>query len=303
MALGRDKLPLDLLRRFHEIAAQGGLCVAAQRLHLTPSAITHSLTRLEALVGHQLCVRGRAGFHLTSVGEELHRATRRTFAELDAVFQTLQGERDFSGTLRVGVLTNLASRRFDAAFEVLLRKFPRARIALVNSDANTLTRHVLANELHFAAGVFFTRWPRKLAYEFVEKQPFSYYIGRGHPLWRKRRVVAADLVGCEVIWLGSEMPTISGLEAEIFEPRPHYKMRVTTFSNTIEGALRIMLSGRAVAPLPREFMDRHIRSHPGTARRLNVATNAPAFAVELLYNPTIPLAVPLRQLVASLKCT
>ncbi|CAM3056376.1 LysR family transcriptional regulator [Pseudomonas floridensis] len=62
--------PLKAIQAFEQTARFGNLARAAEVLDLTPSAVSHQLTRLEAMIGRQLFVRAARGVTLTPVGEQ-----------------------------------------------------------------------------------------------------------------------------------------------------------------------------------------------------------------------------------------
>jgi DNA-binding transcriptional LysR family regulator len=67
------------LRAFLEVARAGGYQEAARRLHVTPSAISHALRKLQEELGRELVDwRGRR-FTLTPAGEELFHACEQAF--------------------------------------------------------------------------------------------------------------------------------------------------------------------------------------------------------------------------------
>ncbi len=71
------------LRAFLEVARAGGYQEAARRLHVTPSAISHALRKLQDELGRELVDwRGRR-FTLTAAGEELLGACRVAFDGLE----------------------------------------------------------------------------------------------------------------------------------------------------------------------------------------------------------------------------
>jgi DNA-binding transcriptional LysR family regulator len=62
--------PLRAIQVFEQTARFGNLARAAEVLDLTPSAVSHQLAKLEAMIGRQLFVRAARGVTLTPVGEQ-----------------------------------------------------------------------------------------------------------------------------------------------------------------------------------------------------------------------------------------
>ncbi|MDD2054092.1 LysR family transcriptional regulator [Pseudomonas putida] len=62
-------MDLDLARTFLEIVRCGSLAAAAEKLHVTQTAITARVHKLESLLDARLFVRNRAGARLTADGE------------------------------------------------------------------------------------------------------------------------------------------------------------------------------------------------------------------------------------------
>lgn len=69
-------MDIGLARTFLAVVASGSFAGAAERLHLTPTAVSARVRLLEAEMGRRLFVRNRAGARLTPAGERFrHHAT------------------------------------------------------------------------------------------------------------------------------------------------------------------------------------------------------------------------------------
>ena len=86
---------LTRLQVFAQVAQSGSMAAAAELLHLTPSAVSQQMTRLEAEVGATLLIRHPTGVELTLPGqalvaraEEILGAVRDAQAELDTITAT-----------------------------------------------------------------------------------------------------------------------------------------------------------------------------------------------------------------------
>lgn len=98
-----------MLERIHlatllEVEKQGSLTAAAEVLHLTQSALSHSMKKLEQQLGTDIWLREGRTLRLTQAGQYLHAVAQRVIPQLDLAEERLrqfaQGER---GTLRIGM--------------------------------------------------------------------------------------------------------------------------------------------------------------------------------------------------------
>jgi LysR family transcriptional activator of nhaA len=109
-------LNLHHLRYFWAIAHEGSLTRAASKLHLSQSALSTQLKKLEEQVGHPLFERIGKRLILTEAGRIALDYADTIFQAGDELLSTLQGRpRDSQQVLRVGAITTL-SRNFQIEF-------------------------------------------------------------------------------------------------------------------------------------------------------------------------------------------
>lgn len=111
-----------LLRSFIAVADSGGFTRAAQRLHLTQSAISAHIRRLEGDAGHRLLERTTRSVSLTPAGTRLAGYARTILALHDDARASLGVGRRVSGMVIVGLSEEMVKapiidclRRFSAA--------------------------------------------------------------------------------------------------------------------------------------------------------------------------------------------
>lgn len=76
-------LPLPALRAFEAAARHSSFRRAAEEMHVSPSAVSHAIRRLEAAVRTPLFKRNGPRVELTPAGDTLRRHVERGFAELE----------------------------------------------------------------------------------------------------------------------------------------------------------------------------------------------------------------------------
>ena len=102
-------LETDLLRTFVATAERGGFTRAAQALHLTQSAVSAQVRRLEDAVGAELFLRGPREVRLTPAGERLIGYARRILTLGEEALASL-AEQGAAGTVRLGCMDDYATR-------------------------------------------------------------------------------------------------------------------------------------------------------------------------------------------------
>jgi len=77
-----SKVPVTQLRIFEASARRNSLQAAAAELHLTPSAVSHAIRKMERALGVMLFERSGRNLNLSAEGEALMRHVAPAFAEL-----------------------------------------------------------------------------------------------------------------------------------------------------------------------------------------------------------------------------
>jgi len=129
-----EAIDLNLILALHHVLAEGTVVRAAERLHVTPSAVSNSLARLRELLGDPLFVRSGRKVVPTPFARSL---APDVAATVDRLRQILEARRDFRAdtctrafTLasadNIGILPALAVR--------FSRAMPKASLRIVTLD-------------------------------------------------------------------------------------------------------------------------------------------------------------------------
>lgn len=119
------------LRLFHCVYAAGGVGKAAATLHVTQSAVSQGLAKLEEEMGAQLFVRKHRALVPTAAGDALHAVTAPFVASLQGGLADIQRARhELAGTLRLGAPAEFGARRLPAVLAEFLQINPGVRFTL-----------------------------------------------------------------------------------------------------------------------------------------------------------------------------
>src|SRR5437899_9560377 len=120
---------LEKLRLFLVVLEEGSLRRAAERLHISQSAITRQLQLVEHDVGGRVLERTSAGVRPTNGGHALAEKAKTLLTDYDStmaeVRRLVRGESD---RLRIGYVASAVQEYLGPALAVLRRAYPKLKI-------------------------------------------------------------------------------------------------------------------------------------------------------------------------------
>ncbi|KON82034.1 LysR substrate-binding domain-containing protein [Azoarcus sp. PA01] len=119
--------PMHALAAFEAAARLGGFAQAADELCVTPSAVSHRIRQLEAMLGTPLFERTPAGVRPTTVGRLYLESVREAFGKLAQAGALLQPERE---RLRVSLPPTFARQLLMARLPEYLRAHPEVEVEM-----------------------------------------------------------------------------------------------------------------------------------------------------------------------------
>lgn len=125
-------LDVTALRSFVTVLETGGVTRAAQQLHLTQSAVSMQLKRLEEALGQPLLDRAGRGVAPTAHGEQLLAYGRRILTLNDEVWDRMT-DKAFEGEIRLGVPHDIVYPHIPGILRRIDREFPRVKVQLISS--------------------------------------------------------------------------------------------------------------------------------------------------------------------------
>ncbi|MCF6232662.1 MAG: LysR family transcriptional regulator [Rhodobacteraceae bacterium] len=130
-------LDITTLRSFVAVADTGGVTRAAGFLHLTQSAVSMQLKRLEELLGLELLDRSARTIALTASGDQLLTYARRMVALNDELIGRLTHQA-FEGEVILGVPHDIVYPLIPRVMQRFNAAYPRVKVKLFSSNSTEL---------------------------------------------------------------------------------------------------------------------------------------------------------------------
>ncbi len=185
-------LDVTTLRSFVAVAEMGGVTRAAGFLHLTQSAVSMQLKRLEELLGASLLDRSGRGIALTAEGEQLLGYARRMVSLNDEVVRRLS-DQAFEGEITLGVPHDIVYPAIPRVLQQFNAAFPRVRVHLVSSYTKALKEQFSRGE---ADMIITTELGAESGAEVLRELPLIWIGAKGGATWRRRPLSLATCRHC-----------------------------------------------------------------------------------------------------------
>ena len=243
-------MELKQIKALQTIVSTGSFGEAARRMHLTQSALSHQIRKLERELEQPLLVRSRPKVHATPAGHVVVAAGERIFAELAGLKQQFSGgnANALPGTLRVASSKLAVVYLFGDLCEAFIARYPKMELIFsATENAGEAVRRVSEGAVDLA----WTPFPiaaSQLDSTVLGRTEYVFIVGRDHPLAGKASV-SIDEIATHPFVLFERGSGTRDISDEVFLRSSGYS-KVVTESNDAEFVKQIVAIGAGVALIP-----------------------------------------------------
>jgi DNA-binding transcriptional LysR family regulator len=261
---------LDEMRTFVVLAESGSLQRAAERLFLTPSAVTRQIQRLEAALKTPLLDRRVKPGRITREGRAVLDGGRHMLRIMDDLKASGARDAEPSGIFRVGLSHALAQPSLVASIQRLTSRFPRLQPVLSTELRQQLIEQLRTGELDVALAFLSAddTAPSDVASSVLAAERLVLVKARG-PQPNPRRSGKSKDRDLDARWVLNPPGCFirKSLEARLRELGSPFE--VAAAINNIDMQLSLVASGIGLGLIPARFL----ASHP-KRRRLERITRS-----------------------------
>jgi DNA-binding transcriptional LysR family regulator len=250
----RTMIDFNRLRCLHAVATHGSVTKAAAELHLTASAVSQQLSKLEAELGHRLLEPKGRGIRLTEPALVLAGHATAVLAQLERARADLEATQTaVHGSVRAGIFPTAARGIAPRALARLRRDHDRLEVRMQELEPHDSLALLVRGDLDV---VIAQDWfnaplviPRDLDRRDLLDDVADLMVPAGHRLAKRRTVDLAELVSEK--WISWEPGTnchdwlvltlrMSGIEPDIVHTAVEHPTQ-----------LALVAAGLGVAVIPR----------------------------------------------------
>jgi DNA-binding transcriptional LysR family regulator len=203
-------LNLERLRTLDALARHGSVSGAAEGLHVTTSAVSQQMSKLEREVGQQLLAKNGRGVRLTDAGRLLAEHAGRILSQVELAQADLEAQRgQVVGELRLAAFPTAARGLFPAALAALRTQHPALRIRSTELEPESGIAGVVRGDLDLAVVLDWYNKPMPLPDGLVKApildDPADVAMPAGHPLAGRDEVDLGEFADDEwITWAEGE---------------------------------------------------------------------------------------------------
>lgn len=250
----------------HEIAATGSVTRAAERLHLTQSALSHQLRDIESRLGIQLFLRLGKKMVLTPPGERVLTAAKRVLDEIGRAEEDLKlMSQNGKGVLRLCTQCNTGYHWLPPLLQSFHRKFPGVDVQIMVNATDRPIDALLEGQIDLAI-VTSEIDDRRLGSETLFDDELVAVVSPTHPFARRSFIHPEDFAEEHLIIYSAD-PQDSYTFTRILRPANVEPARVSQVPLT-EAILELVKAGLGVSVMARWAIEPSIKTGAVNAVRI-----------------------------------
>lgn len=197
------KIDFDGVQAFVAIAELGGFNKAARELHVTQTALTRRVQKLEAYLGLKLLDRTTRRVELTAVGREFLPQARAIVQEMTAAVEQLKDmSRRSTGHFTLACIPSMTSHVLPRVMQRYAQLHPGNRIRLLDGSSHEVRNAVLGGQAELGIAVHGEKHP-DLAETVLFADELVLLCRSPHALEDRDSVTWGDLRDTELIGISS----------------------------------------------------------------------------------------------------
>ena len=190
------------VQAFIAVADRGSFQGAADALHVTQTAITQRLRKLEDFLGVTLIERTTRSIALTEIGRDFLPQARRLLGELaDALVEIRETGIVRRGDVSIACVPTVGVQYLPRILQAYSARYPHNRIRILDHASSAVVEAVLRREAEFGINIAGERHPELASVSLTEDR-YVLICHEDHPLAKRRRIAWKQLQPYPLIFAG-----------------------------------------------------------------------------------------------------
>ncbi len=252
-----NSIKVDQLRYFCETVKASTVTLAARRLHVSASAISHAIARLEGEIGRELFSKKGKSLFLTAHGKHFYQRAAHILGDLDQLaYEMVEDDVGLRGHYRIAATHYFCEKLLAPALASLHKKHPLITVDLISLHSGEVIQQLSKGELDYGL-LLAPLESSEVMFETLCEMPLEFASRLDHPFGVSPK--ATDLNQYSMIAPHS-LPGILSCEEHPFFARFGIKPKVSMRYNSYMSAISILESSDTWSLLPEIVLVDHEKS-------------------------------------------
>ncbi|MEK3874166.1 MULTISPECIES: LysR family transcriptional regulator [unclassified Paenibacillus] len=187
-------MELRQIQYFIEVAKLEHVTEASYALHVSQSAVSRQIFKLEAELGVDLFIHEGRKVKLTPIGRQFLNQMEQLMKVIDHARQEIEEYLDPErGTVRIGFPSSLAARMVPAVVSAFRKKYPYVHFQLQHGSYKELMDWVVEGEINLAVMGPVPQQEPQINGEILFREKFVALLPAGHPMADQPSLKLSDL--------------------------------------------------------------------------------------------------------------
>lgn len=201
------KIDFDGVQAFVTVAELGGFNKAAHQLHITQTALTRRVQKLEAYLGLKLFDRTTRSVSLTPVGRDFLLQARAIVSDMTVAVERLKDmSQSGKGHFTLACVPTMASHMLPNLIRHYAKAQPDNRIRLLDASSHEVRESVLSGKAEMGIAINGEEHADLVETPLFD-DPLMFICRDTHPLHAKKSVTWTDMRDAELIVVSGFMAT------------------------------------------------------------------------------------------------
>lgn len=250
----------ELLRTLLEAGLAPTFAEAAKRRRVTPSAVSHQISALEAQIGAPLFERVGRSMRLTPAGEDLVRTLREAFTKIDDALSSASADHSrVAGTVRIGGPGPFSRFWLRPRLVQLLAEYPELLVEVHFDVWSVLARRLLKGDDDVS---ILSNPPDSplLASKPIFVEEFVAVASPSYLKRHKRLETASDFAEHRFVVFDADLAMHAAWWRASFGKEEPLPPRIACRIASLDGMLALAIDQIGIAVLPSYFVDSAVKS-------------------------------------------
>lgn len=237
------------LRAFLAVGDLGSFRAASEVLHLSQSALSRRVDKIEDALGVDLFTRTTRKVELTTVGRAFVHKARNVLNELESALLGIQDVAErLSGEVTLACVPSAVGHFLPSVFDEYHRRYPRIRIRLLDESSSDVLLAVTRSDADFGVTYIGTQ-EADIEFMPLVEEAFILACPLDHPLAKRKKIAWAELGEYSYITLahgsGNRFLIDQALARSLVRPRWFCEV------NHVPALVSLVTAGLGIGVVPR----------------------------------------------------